>query len=155
MFINIDPDDNPRKNRFRTFEGDLQDGNAYFRRAEEFDSGGYGHSLVFNVAAMALERYLVALCHLHGAEPDNHNFTCLMDAVETVVEVPPELNRKIRYLDESIFGICSLDEYYHGTPEKEDTDMILELCRQIQAFFVPEEIAAIRAELKIDQSESS
>lgn len=155
MFIKIDPDDDPKKNRFRAFEEDHRDGDAFYRRAEEFQGEGYGHSLVFNVAAIALERYLVGLCHLRGVEPDNHNFICLMDAVEKVVDVPPELNRKIRWLDESIFGICSLDNYFHGTPEKEDTEMIMSLCRQVQALFVPDEIAARRAELKIDQNENA
>lgn len=154
MFINIDPDDDPIKNRFRTFEGDLQDGDAFYRRAEEFQREEYGPSLVFNVAAIALERYLVGLCHFHGIEPDNHNFICLMDAVVTVMEIPPELDRQIRWLDESIFGICSLDDYFHGTPEKQDADMIMSLCRQVRELFVPEEIAARRAELKIDDMEN-
>jgi hypothetical protein len=155
MFTSIDPDDDPRRNRFRAFEEDLRDGDAYFRRAEEFRGDGYGHSLVFNVAAMALERYLVGLCHLHGVEPENHNFICLMDAVGTVVSVPPELDGKIRYLDESIFSICSLDDYRHGAPEKEDADRIMGLCRQVRGMFDPEGIASIRAELKLDGNEGA
>ncbi|WP_019177662.1 HEPN domain-containing protein [Methanomassiliicoccus luminyensis] len=152
MLINIDPDDDPMKNRFRAFEEDLRDGNAFFRRAEEFTRDGYGHSLIFNVAAIALERYLVGLCHLHGIDPDNHNFICLMDAVETMVNIPPKLDGQIRWLDESIFGICSLDNYYHGAPEKRDADMIMSLCRQVRDMFVPEEIAARRAKLRMDES---
>jgi len=146
----IDPDDDPIKNRFRAFEEDVRDGRAYYRRALEFQRDGYGHSLVFNVAAIALERYLVGLCHLRGVEPDNHNFICLMDAVGKVADVPPELDRRIRWLDESIFGICSLDDYYHGTPEKEDAETVLDLCRQVQGFFAPEEVEARRAELGME-----
>ncbi len=128
------------------FEDDYRDAKAYHRRAEQFLQEGQHSSVVFNVAAVALERYLVALCELHGIAPGNHNYTCLMDAVEELVNVPPELNQAIRSLDR-IFGICSLDDYYHGTPEPDDTTRVLAMCAQVQNLFEPRKIAEVRTAL--------
>lgn len=77
------------------FEENYRDAMAYHRRAEQFLRQKQRLSLVFNVGSVALERYLVALCHLYGVMPLNHNYICLMNAVEMVVNVPKELNKEI------------------------------------------------------------
>lgn len=122
------------------FAENLQDAWGYHHRAEQFQRQGQRHSLVFNVGAVALERYLVAMCHLHGTMPLNHNYICLMNAVETVVDFPPELNKEIRSLD-FIFGICSLEDYFHGTPEVADADRVLAMCNQVREMFDEQALA--------------
>lgn len=107
---------------------------GYHHRAEQFARQEQRFSLVFNVASVALENYLVALCHLYGVMPLNHNFICLMNAVEAVIDFPPELNKEIRSLD-FIFGICSLDDYFHGTPEPEDAVRTLAMCNEVRKLF--------------------
>lgn len=107
----------------------------YHYRAVQFLRQEQSFSIVFNVACVALENYLVALCALYGEEPYNHNFVCLMNAVEQVVAVPCSLNKEIRALDENIFGICSLDNYFHEEPQEEDEVQILEICRQVYGLF--------------------
>lgn len=126
------------------FERNYRDAAGYHRRAEQFLTEGQCYSVVFNVAAVALECYLVALCELYGEEPMNHNYTCLMDTVETVVDVPDVLNKEIRSLDE-IFGICSLENYYHGTPEPSDSDRILSMCKEVRGLFDPVKLSSVRA----------
>ncbi|CQR55110.1 hypothetical protein [Paenibacillus riograndensis] len=126
------------------FEENYRDALAYHRRAEQFLRQKQRLSLVFNVGSVALERYLVALCHLYGLVPLNHNYICLMNAVETAVEVPKELNKEIRSLD-FIFGICSLEDYFHGTPEPEDSARVLNMCGKVRELFDPARIALVRA----------
>ncbi len=128
---------------FAAFEADYRDARVYRRRAEQFREEGQHFSVVFNVAAVALERYLVALCELHGTDPGNHNYTCLMDTIEEIVAIPPELNREIRSLD-SIFGICSLENYNHGIPEPSDTERVLAMCGAVGKLFDPAWIAEVR-----------
>jgi HEPN domain-containing protein len=118
----------------RCFDGDYHDAKAYHRRALQYLEAKQPASLVFNVASVALERYLVALCDLHGVEPVNHNFISLMKDVQQLVDVPRELNREIRSLDH-IFGICFLDNYYHGTPQITDMEKVLRLCNEVQPLF--------------------
>lgn len=126
------------------FEENYRDAQAYHRRAEQFLRQKQRLSLVFNVGSVALERYLVALCHLYGIIPLNHNYICLMNAVETIVDVPKALNKEIRSLD-FIFGICSLDDYFHGTPQPEDSTRVLSMCEKVRGLFDPARISLARA----------
>lgn len=129
---------------WQAFETDYRDAQAYHRRAEQFSREGQHFSVVFNVAAVALERYLVALCELFGEEPGNHNFTCLMDAIEALMDFPSALNQAIRSLDR-IFGICSLENYHHGIPDPPDTERVLAMCNGVRNLFDPARVAAVRA----------
>ncbi|MCL6459906.1 MAG: hypothetical protein K6T85_18075 [Gorillibacterium sp.] len=126
------------------FEENYRDAIGFHRRAEQLLSEGWRSSLVFNVAAVALERYLIALCHLYGEMPLNHNYICLMNAVEGVVDFPKALNKEIKSLD-FIFGICSLDDYFHATPAESDSTRVLSMCHEVQGQFDQVKIASIRA----------
>jgi hypothetical protein len=110
------------------------DARGYHRRALQFRDSGKDPGLVFNVAAIAIERYLVALCDLHGVEPMNHNFVSLIKDVERLMEVPHELSRDIRSLDH-IFGICFLDTYHHGDPDVNDMEKAIRICDDVQQLF--------------------
>ncbi|QDR79859.1 hypothetical protein [Sporomusa termitida] len=129
------------------FEADYRSAKMYHYRAEQFVEEGQSSSVVFNVASVALENYLIALCDLYGEEPGNHNYTCLMDTVETVIDVSEVLNKEIRSLD-SIFGICSLENYHHGIPAESDSDRVLAMCNEVRQLFDQTRIAAVRAAFK-------
>ncbi|HWR39358.1 MAG TPA: hypothetical protein VN611_07640 [Patescibacteria group bacterium] len=129
---------------FDEFDKDYRSAKMYHYRGEQFLAEGQNYSVVFNVASVALENYLIALCDLYGVEPGNHNYTCLMDAVETIMEVPEHLNREIRSLD-SIFAICSLENYYHGMPEVNDVGRVLSMCEEVHALFDPVRVGAVSA----------
>ncbi len=129
------------------FEEDYRSAQAYDNRAEQFLNEGQSFSVVFNVASVALERYLVALCKLYGVEPRNHNYVCLMEDIEEIVDVPPELNKEIRSLD-LIFGICSLENYHHGVPEPTDSQRVIAMCKEIKKLFNPTKMAAMRTAVK-------
>lgn len=135
-----------KRSRFDDFEKEYRDSKAYLRRAKLFMEQGQNHSVVFNVASLALERYLVALCYLHDMEPYNHNYTCLMDTVEMFMEVAEELNNEIRSLDE-IFGICSIDDYFHGDPEVSDMERIMVMCEEVEGLFDQEKIRSFKESL--------
>jgi hypothetical protein len=113
---------------------DYSDAKAYHRRALQFLDAKYVSSLVFNVASVALERYLVAICEWHGMEPVSHNFIGLMKEVDKLMDIPHEISRDVRSIDR-IFGICALDEYYHGIPQDSDRDKVLRLCDEMYELF--------------------
>ncbi|KAA6334260.1 hypothetical protein EZS27_017400 [termite gut metagenome] len=129
------------------FEEDYHDAKAYHRRALQFLDEGQRASLVFNVASVALERYLVAICDLYGVEPMNHNFISLMSTVDKLVPVSQALNKGIKSLDR-IFGICFLEDYYHGTPTTSDADKALQLCNEVGQMFDPSKITSVRTMLQ-------
>jgi len=125
-----------------SFALNYADAESYYHRALQFQVVEQRPSLVFNIAAVALERYLVALCDLYGEDPRNHNYITLIRSVETLVEVPKELNRRIKAMD-WIFGICSIDEYRHPNPDVKDMENALVLCREVKKMFDQNRIVAI------------
>jgi len=129
------------------FEDDYKDAQAYYRRAIQFQNSEQAFSLVFNIASVALERYLVALCELYGEEPMNHNFITLMITVDKLIEVPRKLSKEIKSLDQ-IFGICFLDNYFHGTPIEADAERALRMCKEVEKLFDRERMELVRKALK-------
>lgn len=125
------------------FETNYRDAKGYDNRAKQFLMEGQRTSLVFNVAAVALEKYLVALCYLFCVSPRNHNYTWLIYELENVIDIPPSLNKEIKSLD-LIFGICSIDDYHHANPDASDTERVLSMCTEVQKLFDQPLIEAIR-----------
>nr|WP_113864904.1 hypothetical protein [Brenneria salicis]NMN90672.1 hypothetical protein [Brenneria salicis ATCC 15712 = DSM 30166]RBP66832.1 hypothetical protein DES54_10240 [Brenneria salicis ATCC 15712 = DSM 30166]RLM32184.1 hypothetical protein BHG07_02075 [Brenneria salicis ATCC 15712 = DSM 30166] len=115
-----------------------QDARGYHRRAVLFAEQQQSPSLVFNVAAIAVENYLIALCARQGNMPFNHNYAGLLAAVTEQMPLPAALCDGIRHLD-GIFGICSVDNYHHGTPGIADKEAILTICNALSALLATEE----------------
>jgi hypothetical protein len=113
------------------FEKSFQDAIGYHMRALQFVDEKQRASLVFNVASVAVENYLLAICSYHGVMPFNHNYNYLMNAAESAITFDTDLAASIRSLDE-IFGICSLDEYHHGAPEQPDAEKVLKICEDLR-----------------------
>ena len=125
-----------------SFALNYADAEGYYHRALQFQANDQRPSLVFNIASVALERYLVALCDLYGEDPRNHNYITLMRSVENFMEIPKDLNKRIKAMD-WIFGICSIDEYRHPNPDEKDMENALVLCVEVQKLFDPNRVAAI------------
>jgi len=66
-----------------------------------------------------------------------------MDSVEEIVEITVDLNTEIRSLD-LIFGICSIENYFHGLPELSDADRVLKMCDSVAGLFDETKIASVR-----------
>lgn len=114
-----------------TFNKNYKDAKAYHNRAEQFLSEGQYPSVVFNVASIALERYLIALGNLYGIDAENHNYGSLMDSVEIVIDFPEDLNKEIRFLD-VVYDICSVDNSYSKNPDLLDLHQILVICSKVK-----------------------
>lgn len=112
----------------------FRDARGYHLRAIQFAEAQQRPSLIFNVASIAIECYLIALCAYYKVMPTNHNYINLMEDAERVVTFPAELSASIRSLDE-IFGICSLENYHHGNPGAEDAARVLVMCEQLLQLF--------------------
>jgi hypothetical protein len=125
------------------FDRNYNDARGYHLRAMQFAGEKQRTSLIFNVASIAVERYLLALCAHYGIMPLNHNYGCLMDAVETAAGFDPGMAKNIRALDE-IFGICSLEAYHHGAPVSGDDARVLSICDAL--FKMIEPLSAVPAQ---------
>ncbi|MEN3754700.1 hypothetical protein [Mangrovibacter yixingensis] len=111
---------------------------GYHFRARCLAEQGRSASLIFNVAAVAVECYLIALCGLHGILPFNHNYRSLVMSAEEKVVLGEELKRRILALDD-LFGLCSIDDYYHGVPGDDDARRIVAVCAALDGLILEEQ----------------
>jgi len=112
----------------------LTDARGYHQRAVQFARDGERASLVFNIASVAIEAYLIALCARHQILPTNHDYGNLVASAEEAITFDPALRQAILALDE-IFGICSLDNYHHGQPVPADAERTLDICESLSRMF--------------------
>ncbi|WP_264645801.1 hypothetical protein [Candidatus Symbiopectobacterium sp. NZEC127] len=111
---------------------------GYHRRALLLAPQSSSVSLVFNVASLAVECYLIALCALHNIMPMNHNYRSLLTSASEKVTFTSALREDIAALD-ALFGICSIDDYYHGMPDEQDKARMLSVCEALDALIVAEQ----------------
>lgn len=109
---------------------------AATRRREVFTP-----NIIYNVIAMAIEKYLMGLLMYHGTLAENHTMGDLLSAVERVVGPLPQFTESFRYLD-SFQEICSLETYQCREPTWEDIPRILACGEQVSDFVAQ---AGIRA----------
>lgn len=67
-------------------------------------------TVVYNLFSMSLESYCMAILDYHGTLADNHTFTDLMDGLEKVTSIEPELKRRILEL-EKCQQICAFEDF--------------------------------------------
>jgi hypothetical protein len=97
--------------------------------------------IIYNVTAMAIEKFLMGLLMYHGTLAENHTMRDLLDAVERVAGPQPQFAEDFRYLD-AFQDICSLENYQLHDPTWEDIPRILACGAQVSDFI---DQAGIRA----------
>ncbi len=89
--------------------------------------------IIYNLTAMAIEKFLMALIMYHGDLAENHTMHDLQRSAKKYVEIRPELAEKLDYID-SFQDICSLSDYRRRIPTPKDVEEILAIGRQIKCF---------------------
>ena len=102
--------------------------NAAQKRAEIFTP-----EILYNLTAMAIEKYLMAFLMYHNDLADNHTMRDMIDSVERHGKMPEALVAKLLYLD-SFQEICDMDSYNRTAPRREDLPLILAAGEEVKAF---------------------
>ncbi len=102
--------------------------NGAKRRPEVFTP-----AVVFNLTAMAIEKYLMAFLMRRNELPYNHTMTDIIEMVESVGGPAPELAARIRWLD-TFQEICDVDAYQRRDPTPEEIQEILAIGVEVAEF---------------------
>jgi len=79
----------------------------------------FGTDIRYNILSMSMEAYVMAMVDFHNNLPENHTYTDLMNALESVMPLDASLKARIlKY--ESIQSICSIDKYTRSSPTEEE-----------------------------------
>ncbi len=99
-----------------TWEKWLKNADQYLAAATpKGEKSKFGPDLLYNLLSMSLEGYVMAIMDFHDALPENHTFTDLIMAIETVIPLEQDLKNRILG-HESIQSICSIDKYQRRSP---------------------------------------
>lgn len=124
----------------------IDDWQDYFRDGEQFLRVAKGaikkHKKTFtpealyNITAMAIEKYIMAFLMKNGDLPENHTMGDLAIALERHTGEIPSLRKKLEFLD-TFQDICDLEESHYIQPNAEQIETILEIGTEIQRLLTP------------------
>ncbi|MFD1294795.1 hypothetical protein ACFQ5N_13205 [Lutibacter holmesii] len=99
----------------------LQEGDQYLKAYGT--RSRFGTEIRYNLISMSFEAYAMAILDFHNSLPNNHTYSDLMYALETVITLDESLkNRILKY--ENIQSICSIEKYHTVKPTEEElTDL--------------------------------
>ena len=81
-------------------------------------------AILYNITAMAIEKFLMGFLMYHGAMADNHTMIDILHSVERITGPQPQLAEEFRYLD-SFQEICDLDAFNRRDPNPEEIPRVL------------------------------
>lgn len=91
----------------------------WLKEGQQYEKAGIGKNktaskldpiIVYNLFSMSLESFCMAILDYHGTLADNHTFSDLLDSLERVCPVKPDLKCRILEL-EKCQQICSFDDF--------------------------------------------
>lgn len=107
---------------------------VYLEEGEKFLStavGGHAKrpdiftpEIVYNIAAMSIEKLFMSLLMAHGRLPDNHTLRDLTDAVRLLPNADEALLDEVASLDR-FQEICCIDLYHRDIPASSDVGIFL------------------------------
>ena len=106
--------------------------NASRKRPEVFTP-----PILYNLTAMAIEKFCMGYLMYHGDLADNHTMGDLIEAVERHAGPQPELTKKFLFLD-SFQEICSQEAYKRRSPTVSEMTAIFKIGLEVKQFVAAE-----------------
>ncbi len=113
-----------------------REGEQYLRtaiNAAERRKNVFTPEILYNLTAIAIEKFLMGFLMYHGRLADNHTMQDLSNAVEAIAGRQETLARQLRYLD-SFQEICDMNTYSRKEPDSEDIPKILDIGKDVRRF---------------------
>lgn len=124
----------------------ISDWQDYFRDGEQFlrvvtgavkkQKKTFTPEALYNITAMAIEKYIMAFLMKNGDLAENHTMGDLATALERHTGELPGLREKLDFLD-TFQDICDLEESHYIQPNEEQILTILEIGTEIQSLLTP------------------
>ncbi|MFV0439129.1 MAG: hypothetical protein ACK5PS_17245 [Desulfopila sp.] len=112
----------------------LRDGEQFLhtaRRAHELGKKAFSPETLYNLTAMAIEKYIMAFLMHRGDLADNHTMNDLADALERHTGPLPELAPQLRQLD-ALQDICDAYQSSYAMIDSRQIEEIIAIGHQVQ-----------------------
>ena len=93
----------------------------------------FNNELIFQLAAMAIEKLIVGVCQYHHRMPFDHTLSGLVAGLASECPMDDDLAEKIKRI-EAFDDMCTLTPARRNCPEDEDIRQILEVGRLVAGF---------------------
>lgn len=113
----------------------ILDGRKYLKTASNGRSrpAVFNNELIFQLAAMAIEKLIVGVSQYHHRMPADHTLSGLVDGLTPVCPIGTELADRIRRV-EQIDDMCALTPFHRSAPSDKQVLDILEVGLQVAGF---------------------
>lgn len=105
---------------------------AYMRRVQK-NSSTFNPDLIYNLCAMAIEQYFMALCVFKDILPENHRFSDLVYSVSSFTTIPGSIIENLKKM-ETMQEICSLEGYNRRVNSPDDVPFYISTTEEIREF---------------------
>ncbi len=121
----------------------LEEWKTYLEHGEEFylcAKGGYGKpekfndDALFNLAAMAIEKFSMGYLMKNGVLPEGHSFVDIADKLESVTPLPADLREELKGLDRYQQSFCSLEIFRPDPITRENIPPMLGTCEKLREY---------------------
>jgi len=92
--------------------------------------------VLYNLTAMAIEKYIMAFLMRRGDLAENHTMADLAEALERHTGPLPDLRRQLLFLD-SFQEICDLDNARYLRPDAEQVALIIATGQEVERLLAP------------------
>lgn len=109
----------------------LREGRQYFK-AGSGEKGRFNNAVLYNLLAMAFEKFVMAILGFHLSLPINHTFTDLIYSLEKYYPLDAETRETLLKL-ETKQEICSFEDCMRADVSDEDIGIMRETIRKFDA----------------------
>ena len=93
----------------------------------------FNNELIFQLAAMAIEKMIIGLYHYHRQMPFDHTLSGLVEGLASVCPLESGLAQKIKHI-EQIDNMCTLAPVRRTEPNDGDIQLVLDVGREVAGF---------------------
>lgn len=137
QIINIQPKENIIQ--IDNWQDYLRDGEQFLSTAVgAYEKGKktFNPEALYNITAMAIEKFIMAFLMTRGDLAENHTMVDLAFALERHTGPLPELWEKLRYLD-SFQDICDLESSHYTQPTEKQMAVIIDTGKEVKQLLQP------------------
>ena len=116
----------------------LRDGDQFLNTAERAFAGNrkaFNFAALYNLTAMAIEKYIMAFLMQRGDLADNHTMADLVTALERHLTPEPEFCARMRLLD-TFQDLCTTEQSHYVDLSREQVATIIATGRDVQRFIL-------------------
>lgn len=117
----------------------LRDGEQFLKTAVAAHEKGrkaFSTEALYNITAMAIEKFIMAFLMTRGDLAENHTMADLAFALERHTGPLPELSEKLLFLG-SFQDICNLEISHYAQPSQEEIGQIIAIGKEVKRLLSP------------------